>query len=50
MKYIIVDLNTSKALYGLGGITLMFATELAANELAVQMCSRNYLVIAIKLE
>ena len=50
MKYIIIDLNTKKALYGLNGITLTFSTEIAAQELAIQMCSKNYLVVAIRLE
>jgi hypothetical protein len=48
MKYIIIDLNTNKALYALNGITIQFSTELAAEELAKQMC-KNYLIISIKL-
>ena len=50
MKYIIIDLTTYKALYGLKGITLNFSTEESAQELAIQMCSRNYLVVTINLE
>jgi len=50
MKYIIIPLDTKKALYGLDGLTLLFSTELAATELGNQMCRYgNYIVVPIKI-
>ena len=42
MKYIIIDLSTDKALYGIENKTIQFSTYEAAEELAKQLC-RNYI-------
>jgi hypothetical protein len=47
MEYIIIDLKTNKALYGLSGKTIKFSTEKAANEFGKQICL-NYIVVEIK--
>ena len=50
MKYIIIQLANNKALYGFDGLTLLFSTELAAEELGTQMCRSNgYIVVPIKI-
>ncbi|MEI6797866.1 MAG: hypothetical protein WCO04_01460 [Pseudomonadota bacterium] len=45
-KYIIIDLNTNKALYALQNKTIMFSTLQAATEFGNQMCN-SFLAIEI---
>ena len=47
--WIIIDSNSYKPLYGLRGLTIMFSTEVAANEFGSQLCDR-YEVYPITLE
>jgi len=50
MKYIIIQLANNKALYGLDGLTLLFSTEQAADELGRQMCRSNgYIVVSVQI-
>jgi hypothetical protein len=50
MKYIIIVVNTKKALYGFGGITLQFSSNLIANEFAVQFFEKeqDFIIVPIK--
>jgi hypothetical protein len=52
MKWIIIDLRTSKALYGVNGKTLLFSTKEIAEELAIQLIEMNEscLIISINLK
>jgi hypothetical protein len=46
MEYIIINMDTKRAIYGLERKTVRFSTELAAEEFAKQICE-NYLVVGI---
>jgi hypothetical protein len=46
MEYIIIDLRTKRALYGLLGKTIKFSNEAAAEEFGKQICF-EYLVVGI---
>jgi len=51
MKYIIIDLNTKKALYGLNSKTLEFTNLEAAIELANQFFQKgDFIVVSINLK
>ena len=45
-KYIVIDLKTHKSLYGLEGKTIVFSTDIAADEFGRQRCNL-YLVVEI---
>lgn len=50
MKWIIIDTVTNKPLYGLNLITLMFDSEIEADNLAKQLIrDNNWLIVPITL-
>jgi len=48
MKFIIIDLKTKKAITNLEGKTIVLSSEIAADELAKQIC-KLYLIAEINL-
>lgn len=50
-KYIIIDINTKKALYGIGVKTLLFSSHKIALEVADQFFDHGdkYIIIEIKI-
>lgn len=49
-KYIIIDMNKQKALYGVKGLTLQFSSESVAEEVAKQFFHAcTYLIIPITI-
>jgi hypothetical protein len=51
-KFIIIDLKTSRALYGVGGRTLNFSTYEIASEVAIFFFSKvtEYIIVPIRIE